>query len=75
MSCPRCQHIDHYLALVISKPLEMHQVMRTHHLKLTSLDDPMHKLAFTFYTELCELAWRARILQERESDDAADDPT
>ena len=38
-----------------SRPEEMQGIMRREGLKIGNLDDPMQKLAFTLYTELCSL--------------------
>lgn len=36
------------------------EIMRHHGYVLDNLDDRMQKLAFTFYSELCEIESRAR---------------
>jgi hypothetical protein len=40
------------------------EVMRGNKLKIDDLNDPMQKLAFSFYTDLCEIENRARQLFE-----------
>lgn len=45
-----------------AKPNAMQEIMRKHNLKIDDLADPMQKLAFTFYTELCESAHEAQAI-------------
>jgi len=40
------------------------RIMRENGLKLDNLNDPMQKLAFTFYSDLCEIEQKARQLFE-----------
>jgi hypothetical protein len=40
------------------------EIMRKHNLKIDNLDEPMQKLAFSFYTDLCEIENKARHLFE-----------
>ena len=40
----------------IARPAIMLEIMRKYDLKIDNLDDPMQKLALTFYTELCQQA-------------------
>ena len=37
-------------------------IMRKNNLKIDDLNDPMQKLAFTFYSDLCEIAHKAEHL-------------
>ena len=46
-------------AQVASQPEEMQAIMRQEGLKIDNFDNPMQKLAFTFYSVLCELANKA----------------
>jgi DNA-binding MarR family transcriptional regulator len=48
------------LKAVEAAPAEMQAMMRKHGLLFEASDDPMAKLAFTLYTELCELSLKAR---------------
>ena len=52
------------LGKAVTKPKEMQDLMRKHGLKIDNLDDSMQKLAFTFYTELCELSREAENVLE-----------
>jgi len=40
------------------------RIMRENGLKIDDLNDPMQKLAFTFYSNLCEIEQKARQLFE-----------
>ena len=40
------------------------EIMRKNKLKIDNLDDPMQKLAFTFYTDLCEIDREAQYVLE-----------
>lgn len=40
------------------------EIMRKHGLKIDDLSDPMQKLAFTFYTDLCDIENRVRQMFE-----------
>ena len=41
------------------------KIMELHNIVIDDLNDPMQKLAFTFYSELCEIEQKARrILEE-----------
>jgi hypothetical protein len=42
------------------------EIMVTQNLKLENLSDPIQKLAFTFYTDLCEINSKSRNLFEDE---------
>lgn len=42
------------------------KIMRKHGLKIDNLEDQMQKLAFTFYTDLCEIEQKARRLFEED---------
>jgi hypothetical protein len=44
---------------------EMQSIMRTHGLKIDNLDDPMQKLAFTFYSEIAQMSEESRALLAR----------
>jgi hypothetical protein len=56
------QRLRDFIAPLIEKPKEMQALMRKHGLKIDDLDNPMQKLAFTLYTELCEIAHNADAL-------------
>lgn len=50
---------------VVTKQEQMLSIMRENNLKIDDLDDPMQKLAFTFYTEICDSALCAENLIHR----------
>lgn len=50
--------------------LQGQEIMRKHNLCIDNLDNPMQKLAFTFYTYLCEIDSKVRhLFQESYGDD------
>jgi hypothetical protein len=57
--------LDHYRALQ-DVPKDMQDIMRHNGLKIDNLEDPMQKLAFTFYCELVQIAEAARKFFEDE---------
>ena len=61
------QHAEMFAEAVATSeaPTRMQAIMRREGLKLDDLNDPMQKLAFTFYTELCERASKADELLSR----------
>jgi len=42
------------------------RIMEWNELKIADLNDPMQKLAFTFYTDLCEIASKVDALFEED---------
>lgn len=61
-----------FLKNVVQSPKRMVKVMRENDLKVCDLGDPMEKLAFTMYCELCSLAQRAEVLLEEMEEDNGD---
>jgi hypothetical protein len=56
------------VAMVKGAPQEAQAIMRRHGLKIESFEDPMQKLAFTFYTMLVEHAHAAEALEDAMAD-------
>jgi hypothetical protein len=44
------------------------RIMREHNMVLDDLNEPMQKLAFTFYTDLCEIECKVRHLLEEDEE-------
>ena len=59
------QSTDAHLLLkeVEEKHEEMITLMRKNNIKIDNLDDPMQKLAFTFFTEIGELSRKAELFR------------
>lgn len=52
--------IKEWLERVANRPEAMQAIMAKHDLKIANHQDPMQKLAFTFYSEIVEMAMFAR---------------
>lgn len=53
-----------FLKMVSLKHSEMVDLMRRNHLKIENMNDPMQKLAFTFFSEIGELSHKADVMLE-----------
>jgi hypothetical protein len=58
------KELEEFLVWCKTRQPEAVRIMRENNLKLDDLNDPIQKLAFTFYTELCELDSRVRHLED-----------
>jgi hypothetical protein len=68
IECPYCQNAEfraeieqsrEALEFALEAPGEIQKIMGHHNLRITDLDDPMQKLAFTIYTKLVAVSDRA----------------
>ena len=57
-------YLEETLESFIQEPEAMQEIMRQHNLKIDNLDDPMQKLAFTFYFKIVAIAEHARAAVE-----------
>jgi hypothetical protein len=56
--------LEHLIELAKGAAPKAREIMRKHDLSIDDLDDPMQKLAFTFYTDLCEVGDAAEAVEE-----------
>lgn len=56
--------LEDTLESFVQEPEAMQEIMRQHNLKIDNLDDPMQKLAFTFYSKIVAIAEHARAAVE-----------
>ena len=57
-------NIINFIKMVSGKQQEMIKIMERNNLVLDNLNEPMQKLAFTFYSEIAEMSHNADILLE-----------
>lgn len=56
--------LEHFRAGVELKHQEMIDLMRRNKIGIDNLEDPMQKLAFTFFSEIAELSYKAEVIRK-----------